>query len=767
MMSPITIVVPMASSDPAPAPAPAEDPALFTAALNVALQSGIVPVPQATTAAETPRATEGEGGVPQDGEGALTTEADSQPAQPKGHASGAGAEVATGTATPATVRSAVAGSSTAPEAVAPGSAEVALPVPQASLSGAEPVVSVEGEPLSKTEGAASRLSPAGTSREVVEKGRELPATRRMSERAPGTGPRRSSRVVAAGAAPAQLPGESGAVVEVPLPSPFGPTMSPQRAAPPGLDGMATPAAGKQNGAASEAHPHGSRAASSDEPSTEQAMQTCGATGCDLASTAPPANVVGPAKPSAASLDAGGSSGAGQEGRSAAEETGSPTPVPAEAAPASRGAAPVQTVQTVTDAGFVRALAEIMGDAEISELRVTAGRGGQKSGKLVAGGEKPADEATEHVVPRTARVATNPGATVRPVATLGRFLHPEGSSNLAATLRAPLPVDAGPGAAPPGAVEAAGSGALPSGSVPATATALTAGEVVPNPGAPAPAIEKPSVPTDVPAITGDTDHPARAAVTASVTEDVVRAERAPAPRVLPEPVPFMAPARGRSSAGAHDLPALRQDLPVTNMRTTRDAPQPAERARDRADSASDAGNGVVPSSGSPREAATRGEARARDAQPGEARNLRDDGAESGRPAGIADRVSLKVSDAEGRETRIRVSVIGDQVRAVLQPSDGESARQLERRMDDLQQALIRQGFTDPKVTVQVAATRGETGTPWAAATGGPGEPAPSRGTDQPTGDQRQGSGRREAGRDGEGERHPQQRNRERDPQGRRR
>jgi hypothetical protein len=415
---------------------------------------------------------------------------------------------------------------------------------------------------------------------------------------------------------------------------------------------------------------------------------------------------------------------------------------------------VDGVQTVTEAGFVRAVAEIIGDAEISEVRVVVGRHGQRSGPLVAGGEQPSDDAPESVAPGTPGVATNRGATARPVATLGQFLQPEGSSSQAGALPSPLPVDAGPGAPP-------------SGSVPAAAMVPPDGEVMRNAAAPPPASEKPSVPADAPAITGDTDRPARAAVTGTGTTEPVRAERAPAPRVLPEPVPFMAPARGRSSAAPHDLPALRQELPVTNMRTTRDAPQPAERARDRGDTASDAGNGVVPLSGNTREAATRGEARARDAQTSEARNLRDDGTESGRPAGIADRVSLKVSDAEGRETRIRVSVIGDQVRAVLQPSDGESAKQLERRMDDLQQALIRQGFTDPKVTVQAAATRGETGTSWAAATGGPSEPAPSRGTDQPAGDQRQGSGRRESGRDGEGERHPQQRNRERDPQGRRR
>jgi hypothetical protein len=134
----------------------------------------------------------------------------------------------------------------------------------------------------------------------------------------------------------------------------------------------------------------------------------------------------------------------------------------------------------------------------------------------------------------------------------------------------------------------------------------------------------------------------------------------------------------------------------------------------------------------------------------------------RPAGLADRVTLQVTDAEGRETRIRVTVLGDQVRAVIVPSDQESARHLERRMDDLQAALVRQGFVDPKVSVQSPGLAGNQAG-WGAAPGGmQTDNASGRGMDQPADDRGQGSGRQNQERGGDGQRHPQQRFRERDP-----
>jgi hypothetical protein len=163
-------------------------------------------------------------------------------------------------------------------------------------------------------------------------------------------------------------------------------------------------------------------------------------------------------------------------------------------------------------------------------------------------------------------------------------------------------------------------------------------------------------------------------------------------------------------------------------------------------------------------ATHGEIRSPERSAGEARNLLDSTDARERPAGVADRVTLAIADADGRQTRIRVVVLGDHVRAVIQPPDGEAARHLERRMDDLQAALVRQGFVDPKVSVRVAGT--EAASPWSVATpGGSSDAPPSRGTDQPPGDQRQGTGRRDQERQEQGGQHPQRRSRERDPEDR--
>ncbi len=177
--------------------------------------------------------------------------------------------------------------------------------------------------------------------------------------------------------------------------------------------------------------------------------------------------------------------------------------------------------------------------------------------------------------------------------------------------------------------------------------------------------------------------------------------------------------------------------------------------------SDSENRASATMPTPTESPGRGEARAKAVAGGEARNMPDRAETKERPAGLADRVTLQVADAEGRETRIRVTVQGDQVRAVILPSDQESARHLERRMDDLQAALVRQGFADPKVSVQSPSTAGSQ-VAWGAGAGGAqGENASGRGTDQPAEDRGQGSGRQQQERGGDGQRHPQQRFRERD------
>ena len=218
--------------------------------------------------------------------------------------------------------------------------------------------------------------------------------------------------------------------------------------------------------------------------------------------------------------------------------------------------------------------------------------------------------------------------------------------------------------------------------------------------------------------------------------------------------------------APDLPSDRQELPVApHGEPGRTARQDREERPDEPAPSDVAARG---SAGAPdgraREArapagADRGAAR-------EAHELREAWVERGRPAGAADRVTLQVADVDGRQTRIRVSVLGDQVRATILPPDTTSARQLEQRMDELQATLVRQGFTDAKVTVQ--AGRGEGALPWSAGQAiAPNELRSSSGTDQPPGDQRQGTGRRDGDRQGDGQRHPHQRPRERDPNDRRR
>lgn len=146
---------------------------------------------------------------------------------------------------------------------------------------------------------------------------------------------------------------------------------------------------------------------------------------------------------------------------------------------------------------------------------------------------------------------------------------------------------------------------------------------------------------------------------------------------------------------------------------------------------------------------------------EARNLPNEGDVLPRAAGVADRVTITVNDDDGQPTRIRVAVVGEQVRATIMTPDGESARQLERRMDDLTAALVRRGFAEPRVTIQHPA---EAGPAWAgAANGVKTDVEVPRGTEQPAGDQRQGSGRREQERQGDGQqRHPHGRPRQRDP-----
>jgi len=234
---------------------------------------------------------------------------------------------------------------------------------------------------------------------------------------------------------------------------------------------------------------------------------------------------------------------------------------------------------------------------------------------------------------------------------------------------------------------------------------------------------------------------------------------------PAPAPA-SPAPG--SASAPSLPVSRQELPgpESTRPARRSDSSPAERADAAAASdASTAASAFSPGlSERPVRSGTEGLAR----PAGEARNLPDEGSAGHRPAGSSDRVTLQVADADGRQTRIRVAVLGDQIRAVIVPPDPASARQLERRMDELQAALARQGFSDSRVSVQRSGGGGHeslAGAAWTAA--GESRTEMTSGREQPAGDQRQGRGQREQDRSGDGSRHFQGRHRERDPQGRRR
>ena len=229
-------------------------------------------------------------------------------------------------------------------------------------------------------------------------------------------------------------------------------------------------------------------------------------------------------------------------------------------------------------------------------------------------------------------------------------------------------------------------------------------------------------------------------------------------------------RGERQTSPPTLPVSRQELPApvsggAPRGGARTEPQASgdERPSDSAASVSVSVPGVA------ERLTERGDA-ASGRVDGEARNLPHQASGREQPAGLADRVTLQVADADGRQTRIRVSVLGDQVRAVIVPPDAESARQLERRMDDLQAALTRQGFGSSKVSVQQvgesAIERG--GAPAAALVStGEGRGAASPGRDQPAGDQRQGRGQREQQHPGDGHRHPNGRSRDQGAEHRRR
>ncbi len=437
----------------------------------------------------------------------------------------------------------------------------------------------------------------------------------------------------------------------------------------------------------------------------------------------------------------GESDAAQRPASEVPNTGAVAPeVPTEPMSASSG----------RGLAFAQELAALLGDAEITSLRVSVG---------------PRDRAE----PRTDDASQAGGPTAEPA-------RPN-----AAPISLPEPA---PRAVPPAG--GASLGVRPAGDKAAMPRAVPSGSAAPvmdddrlalsGGAAPVPsgAVAGPREPAIAPrtvayqrrgAPGADVADGGKAPSDGTTRSDAVRVRVAePAPqRAAPLAMPLDAPAAARTSAPSRApiLPASRQELPASANRGDDLSSQAARPdARDTAEP-SDSENRASATLPTPTESLSRGEGRAKEVAGAEARNMPDRAETKERPAGLADRVTLQVADAEGRETRIRVTVQGDQVRAVILPSDQESARHLERRMDDLQAALVRQGFADPKVSVQSpSTTAGQVA--WGTGAGGTqGDNASGRGTDQPAEDRGQGSGRQHQERGGDGQRHPQQRFRERD------
>jgi hypothetical protein len=410
--------------------------------------------------------------------------------------------------------------------------------------------------------------------------------------------------------------------------------------------------------------------------------------------------------------------------------------------------------TGSDAGFVQAVAQILGDAEITDVRVTLGsssaarRTGESGSAMTR-----ADAGFAQAVTRILGNADLTNARVSLANSTAQVKRSESSLG---------DEHAAPSSAPQKAA------AIATGSPSATGIVPERPRVIPRE-----LVDRFSVGKRERA-----DGTVNGEQTATAVSTEGRSAAGDSPRLLRDVIARLAadqiPALEQPKARAHDsasertLPAPRQDLPASDDHPTAESSDSRTSGPERPKAASDVQASGSASPAGQNDASQKSDSRPREVVAGEARNLRDGVPTREQPAGVADRVTLQVADADGRQTRIRVSVLGDQVRAVIQPPDAEAARHLEHRMDELQGALVRQGFVNPRVTVQLAGTSAETGSPWGGAAGnGTSDRAPSRGTDQPAGDQRQGSGRREQERQGEGQSHSRQRSPQRDPRDRRR
>lgn len=447
------------------------------------------------------------------------------------------------------------------------------------------------------------------------------------------------------------------------------------------------------------------------------------------------------------------SGSAQD-KTVAPETAAPTG-------ANSGAARDAASAPAQGLGFMRRLAEILGDAEISDVRVTLGRRPAQRREPEADEDAAAPPDREPVAvrgaapePTSERAANTPAA---PISQAGAAPTKESAERSAAAEAAAAP---SPSPTPrDDDTVSVSTTARPAPRIDTTVAGPKDPTVSERPVARSRSAVKERV--------ADSTTAHEVPHTIERTEPTVRVRVAAAPqgRNAPDELPATAPrsARPGDAGRVPNLPETRQEIPaepVVDDRTANAAPR--EERTERSAPSDSAGRASVGASGSDL-SANRSEPRTREGAAGEARNMPLAAETKSRPAGLADRVTLQVADGDGRQTRIRVSVQGDQVRAVILPGDQESSRHLEQRMDDLQAALVRQGFVDPKVSVQTAGRGAGEGTPWGAAPGGPAtEQGASRGMDRPAEDQGQGAGRREQDRHGDGQRHPQQRFRHRDP-----
>ena len=468
-----------------------------------------------------------------------------------------------------------------------------------------------------------------------------------------------------------------------------------------------------------------RSAHDAAPPAERAVATTPSGASPVAMLAPslaPSPVVDPAAMPSEPSDGGDSSG--RQKLEDAHTLQSPDEPPAQVpsiAPATRQAKDLQAPSpdgTRSEAAFARALAQIA-DARVTQLRVELGQGNSR---------RPLEPPSRSVAPDAARTAASeaPGT--------GPALAPLASDAATSGVQVPAPADT---AAPAPAAE------------PSTASLSLA---TPLPESNAPAGQRA---TRSSFLAADESAPGPSAAGQGPSPGSHRPARGVSQRVQ---------SLSSASTTGPDLPAPRKELPSQPSRGPQSSSEPRRESLARETAPSVTPNASSTISGLRDAALTTRAATDSESAQAEARNLRGGMPTETRPAGVADRVTLQVQDDDGRETRIRVAVRGDQVRAVIQPPDAEAARQLSGRMEDLQAALTKQGFVDPKVTVQAAS--GGSDRLGVVAAGAPVSTTPttstsSRGREQPSGDQRQGTGQQGQER-GSGRQHSRHESPKRDP-----